>query len=137
MSLCLPLAFTLVSCSAYSSNLKMEVICSSETWVDCERTTRRYIPEDSTLHNHRCENLKSYNPPAVSVEQVFPNTILLVGIITIIRTGRPRNRSLITSRKERFFFFPQRPDSRFEPETFRMRGTNRLRFLREKEPSLA
>jgi hypothetical protein len=23
-------------------------------------TTRRYIPEDSTLHNHRCENLKSY-----------------------------------------------------------------------------
>jgi hypothetical protein len=38
----------------------MEAICSSETSVDFQRTTRRYIPEDSTLHNHRCENLKSY-----------------------------------------------------------------------------
>jgi hypothetical protein len=28
--------------------------------VDTKRTTRRYIPEDGTLHNHRCENLKSY-----------------------------------------------------------------------------
>jgi hypothetical protein len=27
--------------------------------VDFQRTTRRYIPEDSTLHNQRCENLKS------------------------------------------------------------------------------
>jgi hypothetical protein len=39
----------------------MEAICSSETSVNFQRTTRRYIPEDSTLHNHRCENLKSYN----------------------------------------------------------------------------
>jgi hypothetical protein len=31
-----------------------------ETSVDFQRTTRRYIPEDRTLHNHRCENLKSY-----------------------------------------------------------------------------
>jgi hypothetical protein len=23
-------------------------------------STRRYIPEDETLHNHRCENLRSY-----------------------------------------------------------------------------
>jgi hypothetical protein len=37
-----------------------EEICSSETSVDFQRTTRRYIPEDSTLHNYRCENLKSY-----------------------------------------------------------------------------
>jgi hypothetical protein len=58
--LCLPPAFTLVSCSAYSSTLKMEAICSSETSVDFQRTTQRYIPEDGTLHNHRCENLKSY-----------------------------------------------------------------------------
>jgi hypothetical protein len=28
--------------------------------VDFQRTTRRYIPEDITLRNHRCENLKSY-----------------------------------------------------------------------------
>jgi hypothetical protein len=26
-----------------------------------KRTTRRHIPEDDTLHNQHCENLKSYN----------------------------------------------------------------------------
>jgi hypothetical protein len=36
----------------------MEAICSSETSADTQRATRRYIPEDSTLHNHRCGNLK-------------------------------------------------------------------------------
>jgi hypothetical protein len=35
-------------------------MCSSETSGDFQRTTQRYIPEESTLHNHRCENLKSY-----------------------------------------------------------------------------
>jgi hypothetical protein len=40
---------TLVSCSAYFLNLKMEAICSSETSVDFQRATRNYIPEDSTL----------------------------------------------------------------------------------------
>jgi hypothetical protein len=44
-----------------SSTLKMEAICSSETSVDTQRTTKRYIPEVDTLNNHRCENLKSYN----------------------------------------------------------------------------
>jgi hypothetical protein len=39
----------------------MEVICSSETPVDFQRTIWGYIPEDRTLHNLRCENLKSYN----------------------------------------------------------------------------
>jgi hypothetical protein len=28
--------------------------------VATQRTTRRHIPKDDTLHNHRCENLKSY-----------------------------------------------------------------------------
>jgi hypothetical protein len=32
--------------SAYSSTLKMEAICSSETSVDFQRTTWRYISED-------------------------------------------------------------------------------------------
>jgi hypothetical protein len=49
-------AFTLVSCSAFSFTLKMEVICSSETSIDTQRTTGRYIPEGGTLHNHHCEN---------------------------------------------------------------------------------
>jgi hypothetical protein len=38
----------------------MEAICSSETSVETHLTTRHHIPEDDTLHNHRCENLKSY-----------------------------------------------------------------------------
>jgi hypothetical protein len=38
----------------------MEAACSFETLVDIQRTTRRYIPEEIPLHNHRYENLKSY-----------------------------------------------------------------------------
>jgi hypothetical protein len=38
----------------------MEAIRSSETSDATKRTTRRHIPEDDTLHNHRCENNKSY-----------------------------------------------------------------------------
>jgi hypothetical protein len=30
----------------------------SETLVNFHRTTRRHIPEGSTFHTHRCENLK-------------------------------------------------------------------------------
>jgi hypothetical protein len=37
----------------------MEGVCSSETSV-ASQTTRRHIPEDDTLHNHRCENLKFF-----------------------------------------------------------------------------
>jgi hypothetical protein len=47
--LCLPPAFMLLSFSAYTSNLKKEVICSSETSIKFQRTTWRNIPEDSAL----------------------------------------------------------------------------------------
>jgi hypothetical protein len=57
----LPPAFTLVSCLAYFSTLKTEVTCSSEALVDFQRTTRDYIPEDRTLHNQRCKNLKFWH----------------------------------------------------------------------------
>jgi hypothetical protein len=39
------------------SALNMEAVCSFETSDDIQRTTRRYIPEDGTRHNHRCEKL--------------------------------------------------------------------------------
>jgi hypothetical protein len=42
-----PPAFTLVSCSVYST-LTMEARCSSETLVDFQRTTRCYVPQDSS-----------------------------------------------------------------------------------------
>jgi hypothetical protein len=45
---------------AYSSTPKIDAIFSSEMSVNFQRTTQRYIPEDRTLHNHRCENLNSY-----------------------------------------------------------------------------
>jgi hypothetical protein len=54
--------FMLISCLAYSSTLKMEVTCSS-----FQQTTQCYIPEDQTLHNHCCKNLKSYMLNTLSV----------------------------------------------------------------------
>jgi hypothetical protein len=62
----------LLACSAVSSgrsllafqrqliSLMMEAASTSETLVNFYQTTRRYIPEDSQLHNRRRENLKSY-----------------------------------------------------------------------------
>jgi hypothetical protein len=49
-----------------SSTLKMVAICSSEMWVETQQTTQRHIPEDDILHNHSCENLKSYKGMLVS-----------------------------------------------------------------------
>jgi hypothetical protein len=37
----------------------MEAIYSSETSVDFRGATWRYVPVDKTLHNRRCENIKS------------------------------------------------------------------------------
>jgi hypothetical protein len=38
----------------------MEAVRTSETSVNFNVTTRRYIPEDSKLHTRRLENLKSH-----------------------------------------------------------------------------
>jgi hypothetical protein len=54
----------------------MEAICSSEMSVDIQRTTRRYIPEDGTLHNHRCENLGSYSIAMFGLSQGNKNITL-------------------------------------------------------------
>jgi hypothetical protein len=56
--ICLPPAYLLVLTEIISSTLKMKAICSSETSVASQQITRRHIPEDDALHNHRCENLK-------------------------------------------------------------------------------
>jgi hypothetical protein len=57
--LCLPPAFVLVSCSAYSLTLKMEAMFLQNIgWLSTDYTA--LYPKDRTLHNHWCENLKSY-----------------------------------------------------------------------------
>jgi hypothetical protein len=78
-----PHAFTLVSCSAYST-LKIETICSSETSIDFQQTTRRYFPEDSTLHNYCCENLKSYPSSVFHVRDPFSPPYKVTGTIIVL-----------------------------------------------------
>jgi hypothetical protein len=56
----LPPTCLLVLAKIISLTVKMEGISSSETSVTSQQTTRRHIPEEPTLHNHCCENLKSY-----------------------------------------------------------------------------
>jgi hypothetical protein len=46
--------FALVSFLAYSLSPEIEATGISETSVDFERTTRRYIPEDRTLQQQLC-----------------------------------------------------------------------------------
>jgi hypothetical protein len=56
----------------------MEATCFSESSVDAQRTTRSYIPEDGTFHNHRCENLKSYT------EVLMLKQVVYVGLVTTV-----------------------------------------------------
>jgi hypothetical protein len=68
----------------------MEVACSSERSVDFQRTTQRYIPEYSTLHNHRCENPKSYIKkkvwPVQLTQQMWFNVD--ISLLTYMRSSR-------------------------------------------------
>jgi hypothetical protein len=57
------ISHTRKKCEASSEKrklLKMDTICSSETSVVFQRSTPSYMAEDTNLHNHCCDNLKSY-----------------------------------------------------------------------------
>jgi hypothetical protein len=74
----------LVSSLIYSSTLKMGRNFFSETSVDFQRTARRCIPEDKNIHNHSCENLKSYIQILVEKYE-FEVQIILAWRVFILR----------------------------------------------------
>jgi hypothetical protein len=47
----------------------MKAACSYEMTLHFLHTTRRYILENRTLHNGRCENFESYTWSYISKEQ--------------------------------------------------------------------
>jgi hypothetical protein len=63
-------------------------MCSSETSVDLKGTTRCYIPEDRTLCNHRCENVRSCADNLVDPTSKFDHAISVYraegGLITTV-----------------------------------------------------
>jgi hypothetical protein len=106
-----PPAFTLLSCSTYFSTLKMEATCSSRTSIDFQRTTRRYIPEDRTLHTAQRRIIPwQWIMNLINVEWSGPGQFLghytcrdwresrqdsvrIVGVIVEIQTGNCQNRN--------------------------------------------
>jgi hypothetical protein len=72
------------------STLKMGAICSSETSVETQRTTQLHIPEDDTLHNHRCENLKSYKV-SHSFQMQINFLLHVINAFTHLATTQPKN----------------------------------------------
>jgi hypothetical protein len=51
---------SLDSCLAYSSIWRWRLYVPPKRLLAFQRTTRCYTPEDTTVHNHRCENIRSY-----------------------------------------------------------------------------
>jgi hypothetical protein len=83
--------FHAVFCSAYSTQ-KMEPICSSETSVDFQRTARRYIPEDNTLHTR---NIYRYLNSGGSDIHGYSSILMTENLFDrIISQKKKHNRSL-------------------------------------------
>jgi hypothetical protein len=78
--------FVAVFCFTYSSDLKTETICSSETSVDVQGTTRRYIPRDKTLQN----TAMSWIDHTEGMEAGRSGKLMLVLASTVIIGSEPR-----------------------------------------------
>jgi hypothetical protein len=61
--------------------MMMEAANTSETSVNFYQTTRRYNPQDSHLHSHSCENLKSHCLHIVYDRKVTTGSHMLTQII--------------------------------------------------------
>lgn len=77
----LPPASTRVS----RSTLKMEAILFSGTLTHFQPATPHYIPEDSTLRNHRCDSLRSYLPSESCKSDEFLCYVMLCGSFTCVK----------------------------------------------------
>jgi hypothetical protein len=75
----------------------MEAICSSKTSVDCQRIVRHYIQEDGTLHNHRCEKLKSYKHKHDYFD-VWVKHLFIWVVLAIFIAVKPSDRLLVDNR---------------------------------------
>jgi hypothetical protein len=78
-----PPAFALVSCSAYSWTLKMEAICSYQTSVGFQRTTRRYITKDCTLQ-FICVLLNTGNILKGEILKYEKNLMLYISVLNFV-----------------------------------------------------
>jgi hypothetical protein len=93
-----------VSCLAYTLTLKMEVTCSSEASVGFQRTTLRYIPEESTLHNHRYENLISHEEGKIWRSTRSVLTIVIPSAPCYISLCQPSSHSTPSTRFGTLYF---------------------------------
>jgi hypothetical protein len=82
---------TLVSCLTYSSIVKVEATCSSETSIDFQWPTRRYIPEDGTRHTSICFQSSIYvlGVWAVDLYEICRPIISLWKVCVIAFSYRP------------------------------------------------
>jgi hypothetical protein len=88
--------------AAYSSTVKMEVTCPSETSVDFHRTTQRYIQEDRILHKHCFENVKSNSryrvhssPPLDPTRHTVTPRFLKIHRSAFLRISLPTGASVV------------------------------------------
>jgi hypothetical protein len=91
--------FVMVSCFAYAWSLKKETIYSPETSFEFHRNSWRYDPQDGTLHNHSCDNLKcmlicSFNNRIISgpIFEVLQEKYAINMLVSITMTDQQINR---------------------------------------------
>jgi hypothetical protein len=75
---------------AYSSNLNMKTVCSSEMSASFHHTTLHYIPENATQFTHRCQKHKLIIKPVNAAVPYF-RAVFIVYEISFKRNPVYRN----------------------------------------------